>query len=93
MNGIRSVALPMLALTACVSVNEGAGKIDDPFQGWFEDFRTCRQEYADMDARVARAGKGDGAYHRVPGYPYFRTDRITASMAREVRTIDEIGER
>ncbi|TDU28958.1 hypothetical protein DFR24_3340 [Panacagrimonas perspica] len=91
MKGIRVAALPLLLLTACASLNGEDADVVDPFQGWFEEFRTCRQEYADMDARVEAAGKGNGAYYRVPGYPYFRTDRITASMAREVRTIDEIG--
>lgn len=91
MKGISLAALPFLALTACGSTTGGSPEIADSFAGWFNDFRTCRQEYAEMDARVERSGNGNGAYYRVPGYPFFRTDRITASMAREVRTIDEIG--
>lgn len=90
LSSLLTLSLALFA-TACATFRPGTADLFDPFQGWFDDFRTCRQEYAAMDARVAAAGKGDSAYHRVPGYPFFRTDRITASMAREVRTIDEIG--
>lgn len=87
------LALSVLAMCGCSAqtLEPESAAASDPFVGWFKDYRTCRQEYAAMDTRVTRAGRGDAAYYRVPGYPYFRTDRVTASFAREVRTIDEIG--
>lgn len=63
----------------------------DPFVGWFKDYRSCRDEYAALDARVAAAGVLEAGYYRVPGYPYLRTDRTLASFAHEVHTLDEIG--
>lgn len=63
----------------------------DPFVGWYKDYRTCRAEYAEFDARVAAAGVGDATYYRVPGYPYLRTDRTLASFAHEVQSLDEVG--
>lgn len=63
----------------------------DPFVGWFRDYRNCREDYAAVDARVAAAGVTEAGYYRVPGYPYFRTDRVLASFSREVKTLEEIG--
>lgn len=62
-----------------------------PFTGWYKDLATCREEYAAMDARVDAAGVRDAAYHRVPGFPYFRTDRTLASFAHEVESFEAIG--
>lgn len=75
-----------MMLSACTSMPP-----EDPFVGWNKDYRSCRAEYQDIDARVATAGVGDASYYRVPGYPYLRTDRTLASFANEVKTIDEIG--
>ena len=58
------------------------------YTGWFNGFASCRDEYAAMDARVAAAGVGDGAYYRVPGYPYLRTDRLLASYADELEGLE-----
>lgn len=62
-----------------------------PFTGWFKDLATCREEFVALDARVAAAGVGDAAYHRVPGYPYLRTDRTLASFAHEVTSFEQVG--
>lgn len=59
------------------------------YVGWYQGFGTCREEYAAMDARVEAAGVGDGAYYRVPGYPYLRTDRLLASYATEIEGLEQ----
>lgn len=51
----------------------------------------CHALYAEIDARVEAAGVRDASYYRVPGFPYFRTDRVLASFGTEVQTIDELG--
>ncbi|HZP13485.1 MAG TPA: hypothetical protein VFB36_13780 [Nevskiaceae bacterium] len=44
----------------------------------------CRQQYADVDARIASAGVHDDEFFAVPGFPYIRTDRLMSSYRNEV---------
>ncbi len=70
----------------------GCGPVIPPpsvYVGWFNGMGTCRAEYATMDARVAAAGVGDGAYYRIPGYPYLRTDRLLASYAHQLQGLEQ----
>lgn len=90
MNRAYLLVLIAVLLSGCAS-NSGPAPEQDPFVGWYASYRTCRAEYEAMDARVAAAGVADPQYFRVPGYPYLRTDRVLASFAHEVATIDEIG--
>jgi len=46
----------------------------------------CRANYLGIDARVDRAGVRNGGAHRIPGFPYLRSDRFLASFR------DEAGE-
>lgn len=62
-----------------------------PIEGFFEAMATCRDEFAALDARVAAAGVQDSAYYRVPGFPYFRTDRLLASYANEVTDFEQLS--
>lgn len=43
----------------------------------------CRARYAEVDHRIESAGVLDPRFHRIPGYPYLRSDRFTASFAKE----------
>jgi len=43
----------------------------------------CGQWLAAVDGAVARAGVKDAAAYPVPGFPYLRVDRFTASFARQ----------
>lgn len=90
MNRAHFLVLIPALLAGCAS-NAGPAPKQDPFVGWYANYRTCRAEYEAMDARVAAAGVADPQYFRVPGYPYLRTDRVLASFAHEVATLDEIG--
>src|SRR5581483_11457151 len=44
----------------------------------------CRQQYADVDARIASAGVHDDEFFAVPGFPYVRTDRLMSAYRNEV---------
>ena len=44
----------------------------------------CRSSFAAIDARVRAAGVGDARHHRIPGYPYLRSDRLLASFGLEM---------
>lgn len=48
--------------------------------GFYKELKTCRDRYAEIDAKIDAAGVRDTAFHRVPGFPYLRTDRLTASF-------------
>ncbi|MGQ0699627.1 MAG: hypothetical protein ACT4PZ_15465 [Panacagrimonas sp.] len=74
----------LFGLTACAQQ-------PSPFVGFYKDLATCREEFVALDARVAAAGVGDAAYHRVPGYPYLRTDRTLASYAHEVQSFEQVA--
>ncbi len=45
------------------------------------DSRACFRFFNEVDRRVDEAGVRDGAEHRLPGFPYLRSDRFTASFA------------
>lgn len=47
--------------------------------------RDCLEWYAALDAAVESAGVRDGRDARIPGFPYLRTDRFTASLSAEAR--------
>lgn len=64
----------------------------NPFTGFFKGYDTCRQQYAEMDARVEAAGVRDAGYWRVPGYPYLRTDRTLATLGSQVHGLDDTSE-
>ena len=61
------------------------------FVGMLKGYKDCRAKYAEMDARVDAAGVRDGSYYRVPGFPYFRTDRYVASFKDEISGLDEVA--
>lgn len=87
----RTASLCLSLILATLAGCAASTPKPDPFVGWYKSYRTCRAEYEAMDARVDAAGVRDAGYHRVPGYPYLRTDRTLASFAREVRSLEEVG--
>lgn len=87
---MRTVLLALLlaSIAGCASPDQ---PMENPFVGWYKGYDTCRAEYAAVDARVEAAGVGYAGYYRVPGYPYLRTDRMLASFAHEVKSLEEVG--
>lgn len=47
--------------------------------------RQCAQWFRELDQAVDRAGVRDSGAYRIPGFPYLRADRYTASFRDEVR--------
>ncbi|MGH8517465.1 MAG: hypothetical protein ACREUE_08400 [Panacagrimonas sp.] len=52
----------------------------------------CLALYAKVDAQIEAAGVRDAGYHRIPGFPYLRSDRYSASFAREIPNNDAFWE-
>jgi hypothetical protein len=57
---------------------------DDPDAKFRAFLAQCRASYADVDARIQKAGVHDDEYFAVPGFPYIRTDRLMSSYRTEV---------
>lgn len=70
--------LPILLLIGCAG-------IDTPFstdlRSGAGDVHSCARWFADLDAAIDRAAVRDAGAYRIPGYPYLRVDRFTASFA------------
>lgn len=89
---IRSATRLFIAPALLGALGACATPIPQPdFSGLMKPLAECRALYAEVDARVAAAGVGHPAYHRVPGFPYLRTDRLMASYADEVNDLDRFG--
>lgn len=52
----------------------------------------CRSRFEQVDAQVDRAGVRDAGYHRVPGYPYMRSDRLVASFGPELKKMEALSD-
>jgi hypothetical protein len=66
------VALSLIALflAACAAVPRPPGGVE-----------TCTARFAEIDARVERAGVRDADAARIEGFPHLRIDRLLASLA------------
>lgn len=88
----RLLTLTVVAVSAAV-LSAGCARgprLVEP-SGFFIALKDCRAKYAEIDAKIDAAGVRDATFHRVPGFPYLRTDRMLASFRDEVHTVDEIG--
>ena len=63
-------------LAACVSVPPTAVSISRTSQ----EARACAEWLAELDQAVDAAGVRDAGAYRIPGHPYLRADRFTASF-------------
>jgi hypothetical protein len=52
----------------------------------------CAQWIAAVDGAVSRAAVNDAGAYRVPGFPYLRVDRFTASFTQQARNDDGLFE-
>lgn len=86
MKALRFMAVAALVgLAGCASLLGG-----DPDAGLSTEARGCLQFFSVLDRRVGVAGVRDGAAHRLPGFPYLRSDRFTASFASRFAG-DQVG--
>lgn len=70
--------LALAALSACAPLAPREPASGDPM------VLACRDDFARVDAAVARAGVGDAQARPIEGFPYLRVDRFLASFAGEV---------
>jgi hypothetical protein len=63
---------------------EHPAPVDDPRAAVARMLPQCEPQFADIDARIARAGVSDASYYRVAGFPYLRTDRLMSSFNGEL---------
>lgn len=73
------------AISGCSTMLAGS-RPDTP------DGDKCLKLYEQVDARIDGAGVRDASYHRIPGFPYLRSDRYSASFARQIPTMDAFWE-
>lgn len=86
----RRLLIAGLLLPALVLAQPEIGGHSDEAQ--FQQFLdSCRERYAEVDARIDAAGLRDAAYYRVPGFPYLRTDRLLSSYRGELDSLDRLG--
>lgn len=75
----RSALLGLLALVAGC-----AGPAATQLAAPLSESAACADWYHRLDAVTQQAGVGDGGAHRLPGYPFLRSDRFLASFGDEV---------
>jgi hypothetical protein len=70
----RLAPLALLVVAACAAPQRSPESAS-------AEYRECAQWYRSLDAEVDAAGVRDAQHARVPGFPYLRVDRVTASFA------------
>lgn len=75
----------MFRALSCVLLSSVlAGCAGTPPRPELPDGETCMALFAQVDRRIEKAGVADAGYARVPGFPYLRSDRFSASFAGDV---------
>ncbi len=78
----RAAALTLTLLAGCLAT--GCVGIEPPLETDLAapaaTVRDCARWFAALDDAVDRAGVRDAGAHRIPGFPYLRVDRFTASF-------------
>ena len=85
------VCLSLVSLVGACAHRQPTTIPPEQLVGLFKNVKGCREKYAEMDARIDAAGVRNPAFYRVPGFPYFRTDRYAASFKDEVTGLDEVA--
>jgi hypothetical protein len=73
-----AIAAPLLSGCATFDLSQGATPVAVERAA-----SSCSEWIARVDEAVARASVADAGAYRVPGFPYLRVDRFTASFARQ----------
>jgi hypothetical protein len=73
-----------LAAAAAITALAGCATLTTPRVATSDhEVVRCERAFAASEAAVKRAGVADGYGVRIPGFPYLRADRFSASFARE----------
>ncbi len=76
----RIALAALLALLAGCASLEGGGHLDAHLASESAAVRACAAWYRALDEAVEAAGVRDAQYAQLPGFPYFRVDRLLASL-------------
>jgi hypothetical protein len=76
----RIALAALLALLAGCASLEGGGHLDAHLGSESAAVRACAAWYRALDEAVEAAGVRDAQYAQLPGFPYFRVDRLLASL-------------
>ncbi|MBI3714658.1 MAG: hypothetical protein HY255_01540 [Betaproteobacteria bacterium] len=71
---LLSILVVLAGLTGCVTSPAPSGDARDATA------QSCATWFAGLDDAVDRAGVRDAEAHRLPGFPYLRSDRLLASL-------------
>lgn len=84
---IPSVDPRRIATLLVVLLGAGCATLQEPERGNLESgsaaVRQCASWFRELDEAVDRAGVRDAGAYRIPGFPYLRADRYTASFRDE----------
>jgi hypothetical protein len=92
MTRARIPANPLLWCLAACALTTGCSTMSVAQRPETPDGEKCIALYAQVDERIDAAGVRDAGYHRIPGFPYLRADRYTASFAHELPNLDAFWE-
>jgi hypothetical protein len=77
-----ALAILMMFIAGCAAVEQPQGRDSATQAPAVED---CTRWFARLDETVDRAGVRDAAAYRIPGFPYLRADRFSASFRNEAK--------
>ncbi|MBI3056664.1 MAG: hypothetical protein HYY77_21835 [Betaproteobacteria bacterium] len=79
----------VLAAVLIVGLAAGCAILEQPLRSHFDSasgaVKDCARWFAALDETVDRAGVRDAGAYRIPGFPYLRLDRFSASFRDEVK--------
>jgi len=78
---LSSILLLSITLGACTSLRQPI-KQDESDSG-FNEVQTCTSFISDTEASIRTANVIDAGAHRIPDYPYLRTNRFLSSFRHE----------
>jgi hypothetical protein len=78
-----AAAASLLALASACTTIEAPPKTE--FVSTSPALQACTSWFEQLDATIDRAGVRDAGAHRIPGFPYLRVDRFSASFRDQAR--------
>ena len=88
---MRILASPcLLAVSVLAAAGCASGPKTATPEGFFHLFADCREEYVDIEKRITEAGVRNPSFYTVPGFPYFRSNRLHASFVGELDTPEKL---
>jgi len=87
--GRHSLILLSLGAACLLVLTAGCTTIEAPLKSELESpssaLRLCANWFEQLDATIDRAGVRDAGAYRIPGFPYLRVDRFSASFRDQAK--------